>query len=206
MKSLAPLEKGKARRNGLHLDRRCHNAYRNSQCCGRRTRQAMAVRNRHASLVASASNVALDRIRGSTGSHGNHRLRAKPKAGHRAALQCRLWCRLFVGASAILFSLCTSAAEPRALSSQSLEVGGLCVAFFACPPAELRSPGLRGQQPPRARRTLNDEDDTLHRALRRLDISGPMVLVGHSYGAFLVQIYAHRSPDETKGVVLIDPN
>lgn len=36
----------------------------------------------------------------------------------------RLWRGFIVGAAAVLFSLCTSAAEPGVPNSQSLDVGG----------------------------------------------------------------------------------
>jgi pimeloyl-ACP methyl ester carboxylesterase len=67
-------------------------------------------------------------------------------------------------------------------------------------------PGYGDSTMPERNLTLNDQVGALHRALRRLGVSPSVVLVGHSYGAFLVQIYAHRYPDETRGVVLIDPN
>jgi pimeloyl-ACP methyl ester carboxylesterase len=67
-------------------------------------------------------------------------------------------------------------------------------------------PGYGDSSLPERNLTLNDEVEALHRALQRLDIPRPVVLVGHSYGAFLVQVYAHRYPDETRGIVLIDPN
>jgi pimeloyl-ACP methyl ester carboxylesterase len=160
-------------------------------------------------------------------------------AGYRTALQrCLLRCSI-VGASAILFSLCSTAAEPGASNSQSLDVGGYALHFRVspgCAPAVLLEaggemdssewsalqpeinaatgsavvsydrPGYGDSSLPEQNLTLNDEVDALHRVLRRLDIPRPMVLVGHSYGAFLVQVYAHRYPDETRGVVLIDPN
>ncbi|HWG69944.1 MAG TPA: alpha/beta hydrolase [Steroidobacteraceae bacterium] len=56
-----------------------------------------------------------------------------PKASRRTALQRRLLCRFIVGASAILFSPCTSAAEPRSIGSQSLEVGGHALHFRVFP-------------------------------------------------------------------------
>jgi pimeloyl-ACP methyl ester carboxylesterase len=35
--------------------------------------------------------------------------------------------------------------------------------------------------------------------------SGPVVLVGHSFGVFLVLLYASQYPDDTAGLVLLDP-
>jgi pimeloyl-ACP methyl ester carboxylesterase len=36
------------------------------------------------------------------------------------------------------------------------------------------------------------------------DISGPYVLVGHSFGGLVVQLFASRYPEETAGLVLVD--
>jgi len=51
--------------------------------------------------------------------------------------------------------------------------------------------------------------DTMLRELAELQraVAGarPMVLVGHSFGALLVRAYAHRFPDKTAGLVLVDP-
>jgi pimeloyl-ACP methyl ester carboxylesterase len=155
------------------------------------------------------------------------------------SLQRRLWCGFIVGSAAIAFSLCTSAAEPAASNSQSLDVGGYALHLRVspgCAPAVLLEaggemdssewsalqpeinavtgsavvsydrPGYGDSSLPERNLTLNDEVEALHRALQRLDIPRPVVLVGHSYGAFLVQVYAHRYPEETRGIVLVDPN
>jgi pimeloyl-ACP methyl ester carboxylesterase len=44
----------------------------------------------------------------------------------------------------------------------------------------------------------------LHELLRRADIPGPYVLVGHSFGGFTQRMFAHLYPDETVGMVLVD--
>jgi len=41
--------------------------------------------------------------------------------------------------------------------------------------------------------------------LDRLDIPGPFVLVGHSYGGLLVRLFAERYPSRVAGLVLVDP-
>ena len=46
----------------------------------------------------------------------------------------------------------------------------------------------------------------LHDALRSIGITGPYVLVGHAYGATNVRTFAFLYPNETKGLVLIDPD
>ncbi|HEY3835132.1 MAG TPA: alpha/beta hydrolase [Bryobacteraceae bacterium] len=41
--------------------------------------------------------------------------------------------------------------------------------------------------------------------LRNLSIAPPYILVGHSYGALLVRLYAERNPGQIAGLVLVDP-
>lgn len=45
----------------------------------------------------------------------------------------------------------------------------------------------------------------LHALLGRAGVQPPYVLVGHSYGGGLVQLYAYRHPDQVKGLVLVEP-
>jgi len=44
----------------------------------------------------------------------------------------------------------------------------------------------------------------LHALLARAGIAPPYVMVGSSFGAMNVQLYAYRHPDEVKGMVLVD--
>lgn len=46
----------------------------------------------------------------------------------------------------------------------------------------------------------------LKRGLKRLGLDHEVILVGHSYGALLNQLYASQNPEAIRGVVLIDPN
>src|SRR5262245_51984270 len=64
--------------------------------------------------------------------------------------------------------------------------------------------GLGWSAPARARRTV----DRMLRELRGVATAGgsaPAVLVGHSFGAFLVCAYAHRHAADVAGLVLLDP-
>ena len=46
----------------------------------------------------------------------------------------------------------------------------------------------------------------LHSGLTHLGVDQQLILVGHSYGALLNQLYASKYPKSIRGVVLIDPN
>jgi pimeloyl-ACP methyl ester carboxylesterase len=45
----------------------------------------------------------------------------------------------------------------------------------------------------------------LHTLLHTINVPGPYVLVGHSLGGAIVQVYAHDYPAEVVGLVLVDP-
>lgn len=44
----------------------------------------------------------------------------------------------------------------------------------------------------------------LHTLLQKAGISGPIILVGHSYGGLLVRLYASQHPQEVAGLILVD--
>lgn len=46
----------------------------------------------------------------------------------------------------------------------------------------------------------------LRTVLHELDMKPPYVLVGHSLGGFIAQLFACHHPDEVKGVVLLEPS
>lgn len=54
-------------------------------------------------------------------------------------------------------------------------------------------------------RTITQETFELESLLRAAHISGPFVLVGHSYSGLLVRRYAALHPGEVAGMVLVDP-
>lgn len=54
---------------------------------------------------------------------------------------------------------------------------------------------------PRSFEQLNLE---LHTVLQKMGVAGPYVLVGQSYGGFVVRAFAERYPKEVVGVVLVD--
>ena len=52
-------------------------------------------------------------------------------------------------------------------------------------------------------RSALDMVDDLHRLLRTAEVSGPYVLVGHSFGGLLMRLYAHRYGGDVVGLVLV---
>ncbi len=64
---------------------------------------------------------------------------------------------------------------------------------------------LGWSDPARTPRVTSHLIDELHQLLDASNISGPYVLVGHSYGGMLVRAYAAKFPDEVAALVLVDP-
>lgn len=65
--------------------------------------------------------------------------------------------------------------------------------------------GLGWSEPARGPRTIARMLDEMHGILGNAAAAGPYVLVGHSFGAFLVSAYAARHPSDIAGLVLLDP-
>ena len=65
--------------------------------------------------------------------------------------------------------------------------------------------GLGWSAPVRGERSLRRWTDDLHRLIRTLDLPRPLILVGHSFGTFIVRAYAHRFPGDVTALVLVDP-
>ncbi|MGZ0152013.1 alpha/beta fold hydrolase [Kribbella sp. WER1] len=55
-------------------------------------------------------------------------------------------------------------------------------------------------------RSFGDAADELRRLLDATGLPGPFVLVGHSIGAVIAQIFASRWPDRLAGLVMVDPS
>lgn len=55
-----------------------------------------------------------------------------------------------------------------------------------------------------SKRTSHNIAEELYSCLNKANITGPYILVGHSFGGCNVLMFAHKYPDEVKGVVLVD--
>lgn len=53
--------------------------------------------------------------------------------------------------------------------------------------------------------TLQAMSDDLHAVVTALNLPAPYVLVGHSFGALILRVYAQRFPEELAGMILVDP-
>ncbi len=65
--------------------------------------------------------------------------------------------------------------------------------------------GLGWSDPSRRPRTVMRILNELQGVLANATTAGPFVLVGHSFGAFLVCAYASQRPNDIAGLVLLDP-
>jgi pimeloyl-ACP methyl ester carboxylesterase len=66
-------------------------------------------------------------------------------------------------------------------------------------------PGFGWSAPPGRKCTLPEMSDDVHALVTALKIPAPYVLVGHSYGALILRVYAQRFPEELAGIILVDP-
>ena len=53
-------------------------------------------------------------------------------------------------------------------------------------------------------RTAQDAADDLHALLTNISVPGPYILAGHSWGGWIVLLYADQYPDDVAGVILLD--
>ncbi len=54
-------------------------------------------------------------------------------------------------------------------------------------------------------RTIDNLVSELETMLDALEISGPLILVAHSFGSLIARTYCHRNPDRVVGLLLLDP-
>lgn len=65
--------------------------------------------------------------------------------------------------------------------------------------------GIGRSQPATGPRTAEQATAGLVRLLEVLGVTGPLVLVGHSYGGLLLRDFVQRHPERVAGIVLLDP-
>ena len=65
--------------------------------------------------------------------------------------------------------------------------------------------GLGWSEPAEHAPTIENSVNDLREVLQVLGDKPPVVLVGHSYGAILVRLYAQRFPENIKAIILLDP-
>lgn len=65
--------------------------------------------------------------------------------------------------------------------------------------------GFGWSDPAPTRRTAAQSAQELHTLLSSAGLEGPYVLVGHSYGANVARVFAADFPEESAGLVLVDP-
>jgi pimeloyl-ACP methyl ester carboxylesterase len=65
--------------------------------------------------------------------------------------------------------------------------------------------GLGWSEPARGPRSVARMIDELHAVVRHAGFGQPAILVGHSFGAFLVCAYASQRPSDVAGLALVDP-
>ncbi|MGH1364519.1 MAG: alpha/beta fold hydrolase [Calditrichia bacterium] len=53
-------------------------------------------------------------------------------------------------------------------------------------------------------RTSKDIAEDLYKMLKRADLKGPYILVGHEFGGWNMRVFASMYPEETAGMVLVD--
>jgi pimeloyl-ACP methyl ester carboxylesterase len=65
--------------------------------------------------------------------------------------------------------------------------------------------GFGWSEPGPLPRTAGRAANELHAALEKAGIDGPYLLVGHSYGADVMRLFANQYPQDTAALVLVDP-
>jgi pimeloyl-ACP methyl ester carboxylesterase len=66
-------------------------------------------------------------------------------------------------------------------------------------------PGFGWSAQRRRKCTLQEKSDDLHAVVTALNPPAPYVLLGHSFGALILRVYAQRFSEELAGIILIDP-
>jgi pimeloyl-ACP methyl ester carboxylesterase len=92
-----------------------------------------------------------------------------------------------------------NASQWKSLQPEIARLTGLAVVSYD-------RPGFGDSELPASPYDAALEMQDLKVALKRLRLARGVILVGHSYGGLLNQLYASQNPKSVRGVVLIDPN
>ncbi len=65
-------------------------------------------------------------------------------------------------------------------------------------------PGLGWSEPSPTPRTTKNMVAELHTLLANAGVTGPILMVGHSFGGAQLELYAHTYPEQVAGLVLVD--
>jgi pimeloyl-ACP methyl ester carboxylesterase len=65
--------------------------------------------------------------------------------------------------------------------------------------------GFGWSEAARTPRTIDNLVSELEKMLDALEISGPLILVAHSFGSLIARSYFYRNPDRVVGLLLLDP-
>lgn len=110
-----------------------------------------------------------------------------------------------------LHVVCAGAGQPAVVFESGIAASALswarlqpAIASFTRACAYDRA-GLGWSGPSQAPRTVDRMLRELEGVVLNASGGRPAVLVGHSFGAFLVCAYAHRRPQDVSGLVLLDP-
>lgn len=64
--------------------------------------------------------------------------------------------------------------------------------------------GLGWSDPAPLPMTFEDRANDLHSLLAATDLTGPLILVGHSYGGYIVRAFTRLHPQQVAGIVLVE--
>jgi pimeloyl-ACP methyl ester carboxylesterase len=67
-----------------------------------------------------------------------------------------------------------------------------------------RTDGKHTSTPREQPHAVDEDVADLHRVLEQIDAAEPIVLVAHSYGGFVAELYARTYPDQVGGLVMVD--
>ena len=173
----------------------------------RRAREGERTTRRHRllALVAASALAVSCSDHGQTGPSSERRMTAPPAAAVLGSGRL-----VAIGAHRTLYLTCVGSGRPTVV----LEAGfpGDSQIWRDVQPQLGRSArtcaydraGLGNSLPRRGIHDAADEVADLRRLLRAARLPGPYVLVGHSYGGMLTELFAHEHADDTAGVVLVD--